>query len=95
MFEIWYVSIGLSILAALLAVLMLIEFSRIRSSFGGKLSAVLTALAILFIAQGVTYILSFMMWSNDRNPLYVYPSLTMSVIDVITMSLLYYYLARY
>ncbi|MCG3108564.1 hypothetical protein L3N51_00846 [Metallosphaera sp. J1] len=95
MFEVWYVTIGLSIFAALLSILTLLEFNRLRTSFGGKLSAILTVLAVLFIAQGVTYSLSFFMWSHDKDPLYVYPSLTMSIIDALSMSILYYYLVRY
>ncbi|ABP96194.1 hypothetical protein HA72_2054 [Metallosphaera sedula] len=95
MFEVWYITIGLSIFAAILSVLTLVEFSRLRMSFGGKISVILTVLAVLFTAQGITYSFSFFMWSHDKDPLYVYPSLTMSIIDALSMSLLYYYLVRY
>ncbi|QKR00980.1 hypothetical protein GWK48_03640 [Metallosphaera tengchongensis] len=95
MFEIWYISIGLSIFAGLLSAIILAEFARLRSTFGGRILLIFTALAILMVAQNVTYSFSFMMWSNDRNPIYVYPSLTMAIIDAIIISILFYYTIKY
>ncbi|AEB94363.1 MAG: hypothetical protein QXR57_02715 [Metallosphaera sp.] len=95
MFEIWYITISLSLFAVILSFLTLIEFSKLRNNFGGRLSLILVVLAILLTVQGIVYSLSFAMWSHDKSPVYVYPSLIMSIIDATLMSLLYYYLVRY
>jgi len=95
MFEIWYVTISLSVLTSIFSILILIEFLRIRQSFGTRIVALMSSLSTLFVIQSVTYVASFMMWSNDRNPLYVYPSLVMAALSSAIIILLYYYITRY
>ncbi|EWG08222.1 MAG: hypothetical protein ASUL_01170 [Candidatus Aramenus sulfurataquae] len=94
MFELWYIHIALSVISAIFASLILVEFSRLRRELKGKISLVLVVISVLLVLVSVTDTVAFSLWSSDRNPIYVYPSLGMAILTASVVILLYYYVTR-
>ncbi|ACP36969.1 hypothetical protein [Saccharolobus islandicus] len=94
MFKMWYLHISIAIIALILSSLVVLEFVRMRKEFRGKLTTVLVLLSSFLIAQFGSFLLDFIMWSNDKNPIYIYPSLITVSLSFITILLLYYYITK-
>ncbi|ACR40713.1 hypothetical protein [Saccharolobus islandicus] len=94
MFKMWYLHISIAIIALILSSLVVLEFVRMRKEFRGKLTTVLVLLSSFLIAQFGSFLLDFIMWSNDKNPIYIYPSLITVSLSFITILLFYYYITK-
>ncbi|ACP44372.1 conserved hypothetical protein [Sulfolobus islandicus Y.G.57.14] len=94
MFKMWYLHISIAIIALILSSLVVLEFVRMRKEFRGKLTTVLVLLGSFLIAQFGSFLLDFIMWSNDKNPIYIYPSLITVSLSFITILLFYYYITK-
>lgn len=94
MFKMWYLHISIAIIALILSSLVVLEFVRMRKEFRGKLTTVLVLLSSFLIAQFGSFLLDFFMWSNDKNPIYIYPSLITVSLSFITILLFYYYITK-
>jgi len=89
MFHIWIVSIGIVIVSLILALLVSYELVSTRSAVRSKLTAVLLGLGIILVIQQILLLGSFMMWSSDSNPIYVYPSLGIAILSLIGLIMIY------
>lgn len=94
MFKIWFIHISISIIALILSILIVVEFSRLKKEFKGKLTTVLIVLGSLLVGQFLSFLIDFIMWSNDRNPLYIYPSLLTISLSFATIAVFYYYITK-
>ncbi|QGA53431.1 hypothetical protein GFS03_01930 [Sulfolobus sp. E5-1-F] len=94
MFKMWYLHISIAIIALILSCLIALEFIRMRKEFRGKLNTVLVLLGSFLIAQFGSFLLDFIMWSSDKNPIYIYPSLFTISLSFVTVLLFYYYITK-
>ncbi|WP_338603822.1 hypothetical protein V6M85_05120 [Sulfolobus tengchongensis] len=94
MFKMWYIHITLALIALILSSIIVLEFVRIRKEFKSKLTTILVLLSGFLVAQFASFLFDFVMWSNDRNPLYIYPSLITISLSFITILLFYYYITK-
>ncbi|AOL17008.1 hypothetical protein BFU36_10135 [Sulfolobus sp. A20] len=94
MFKMWYIHISLSIIAIILSILVLREFLRLRQDFKGRLTSILTVFGVVLLAQFFSFLTQFILWSNSKEPMYIYPSLITIGLSFTSMVLFYYYVTK-
>ncbi|MCY0874135.1 hypothetical protein D1867_05825 [Acidianus infernus] len=95
MFEIWYIHITLAIISVIVSILILAEFYKLKKEFNkSKVFSVLLAVSILLTLDSISDLFAFSMWSSNRNPVIIYPSLAISVFTTLSIILIYYYITR-
>ncbi|MEM0131213.1 MAG: hypothetical protein QXD56_06760 [Saccharolobus sp.] len=94
MFKIWYIHIIISIIVLILSTLIVLEFVKVKREFKGKLTTVLIIFGSILIAQSISFLVDFILWSNERNPLYIYPSLLTVSLSFVSLIIFYYYITR-
>ncbi|WP_236751130.1 hypothetical protein [Acidianus sp. HS-5] len=95
MFEIWYIHISLALISVIVSILIFAEFYRLKREFNkSKLFSVLLVVSVFLTLDSVSDLFAFSMWSSNRNPVIIYPSLAISVFTTISIILLYYYITR-
>ncbi|MQL54493.1 hypothetical protein [Acidianus ambivalens] len=95
MFEIWYIHITLAIISVIVSILIFAEFYKLRREFNrSRVFSVLLVVSIFLTLDSVSDLFAFSMWSSNRNPIIIYPSLAISVFTTLSIILLYYYITR-
>jgi len=95
MFEIWYIHITLAIISVIVSILIFTEFYKLRREFNrSRIFSVLLVVSIFLTLDSVSDLFAFSMWSSNRNPIIIYPSLAISVFTTLSIILLYYYITR-
>jgi len=95
MFEIWYIHITLAIISVIVSILIFTEFYKLRREFNrSRVFSVLLVVSIFLTLDSVSDLFAFSMWSSNRNPVIIYPSLAISIFTTLSIILLYYYITR-
>ncbi|AEE93396.1 conserved hypothetical protein [Acidianus hospitalis W1] len=95
MFEIWYIHITLAIISVIVSILIFTEFYKLRREFNrSRIFSVLLVVSIFLTLDSVSDLFAFSMWSSNRNPVIIYPSLAISIFTTLSIILLYYYITR-
>ncbi|MDT7900962.1 hypothetical protein [Acidianus sp.] len=95
MFEIWYIHITLAIISVIISILIFTEFYKLRREFNrSRVFSVLLVVSIFLTLDSVSDLFAFSMWSSNRNPVIIYPSLAISIFTTLSIILLYYYITR-
>ncbi|MFP3164548.1 MAG: hypothetical protein RXQ76_01675 [Acidianus sp.] len=95
MFEIWYIHITLAIISVIVSILIFTEFYKLRREFNrSRVFSVLLIVSIFLTLDSVSDLFAFSVWSSNRNPIIIYPSLAISVFTTLSIILLYYYITR-
>ncbi|ARM77089.1 hypothetical protein [Acidianus manzaensis] len=94
MFEVWYISITLAVLSVIFSAFINYEIIRLRNEFTSKLTSILVTISALLLISSILDLSSFIMWSSNKNPIYVYPSLLIGLFTTLTIILLYYFVKQ-
>ncbi|AWR97029.1 hypothetical protein DFR86_05265 [Acidianus sulfidivorans JP7] len=94
MFEVWYVSIAFAILSVIFSAMINYEIIKLRSEFTSKITSILVTITALLLVSSILDLTSFIMWSSNRSPIYVYPSLLIGLFTTLTIILLYYFIRQ-
>ncbi|BCU69482.1 hypothetical protein [Stygiolobus caldivivus] len=89
MFHVWIINIGIVIISLFIAILLSYELISTRSAVKSKLTSMLLGLGVILILQELLLLGSFMMWSSDSDPMYVYPSLGIAVLSLLGLLIIY------
>ncbi|MUN29315.1 hypothetical protein [Sulfuracidifex metallicus] len=94
MLKIWFIHIGIATIGIIITALILIEFLKLNKEFKSKTSKVLSILGGLMVAEFFSFLIDFIMWRNDSNPIYIFPSLVTIVMAFSSLLVFYYYIAK-
>jgi uncharacterized membrane protein len=94
MIKIWYVHMGIAAIGIILTILILIEFIRLNRQLRSKMSKVLAILGGVMTAEFLSFLADFIMWRNNSNPLYIFPSLVTISLAFASLLTFYYYIIK-
>ncbi|BBG25362.1 hypothetical protein IC006_2697 [Sulfuracidifex tepidarius] len=94
MIKIWYLHISIAIIGIIITVLIMIEFFRLNKEFKSGLTKILSVLALLLVGEFFSFLTDFIMWRNNSNPIYIYPSLATLILAFSSLLVFYYYITK-